>query len=84
VKLGPVEITASRWPWQWYLAPDPKRAHTPQGKRYGWNPDSVAMSRFGGGWSWKLGVSFGGKTILLDLLFGIVRITWHKPAPVKQ
>jgi len=68
MKLGRLEIEASRWPWQ----------------GYGWFPHKngkgrTAMlnssgARFGGGWKYKLGVSFSGRTLMLDLLFGIVCI----------
>ncbi len=33
------------------------------------------MARFGGGWDWKLGVMIGGTSIILELIFGSVRIT---------
>lgn len=69
MKIGKVSITASRFPWQ----------------GYGWFPHKngkgpTAMlnqsgARFGGGWNYKLGISVGGSgTILIDLLFGTIRI----------
>lgn len=39
-------------------------------KRNGW------MGRFGGGWNWKLGISIGGSTVLIDLLVISVSISW--------
>lgn len=69
MNIGKIEITASRWPWQ----------------GYGWFPHKngkgpTAMlnssgARFGGGWKYKLGISVGGSAIILDLLFGMVRIS---------
>lgn len=69
MKIGRIEITASRFPWQ----------------GYGWFPHKngkgpTAMlnssgARFGAGWKYKLGISVGGSTVLIDLLFGIVRIS---------
>lgn len=74
-----IRVTFSRWPWQWYVRPESKRVHNPQGVRYGWTPNAATpFSRFGGGWEWKLGIAFSGKTIMVDLLFGIVTITWAK------
>lgn len=32
-------------------------------------------ARFGAGWNYKLGISVGGTTVLIDLLFGTVRIS---------
>lgn len=74
-----VQVTFSRWPWQWYLEPDATRAVTPQGRRYGWFGKSTLLGRFGGGWTWKLGIEAGGSTVILNLLFGTVRITWASP-----
>lgn len=66
MKLGRIEIEASRWPWQ----------------GYGWFPHkngkgptallNSSGARFGGGWKYKLGVSLSGRTLMLDLMFGIV------------
>ena len=68
MKLGRIEIEASRWPWQ----------------GYGWFPHkngkgptallNSSGARFGAGWKYKLGVSLSGRTLMLDLLFGIVCI----------
>ena len=69
MKLGKYEVKASRFPWQ----------------GYGWFPHrngkgpkamfNQSGARFGGGWRWKFGVSVGGRTVLLDLLFGSVSIS---------
>lgn len=58
------EITASRWPWQ---------------KGYTWRgSESTAPlgggARFGGGWRFKLGVDIGGSTVLLNLVFGTIKV----------
>ena len=36
------------------------------------------LGRFGGGWNYSLGVKCGGRTIIFDLLFGSIRISWEK------
>lgn len=60
-------VSASRFPWQ---------------KGYNWKgmEDTGALlnrsgARFGGGWRYKLGVSVGTTTVMIDLLFGIVSIS---------
>jgi len=61
-----LEVTASRWPWQgygWFGGSDKNVA-----------PLNPFGARFGGGWNYKLGIAVGGKTVILDLLFGSVRI----------
>lgn len=69
------KITADRWPWQTrkYAAmisgPDER-----VGQRYGWKP-TRGTGRFGGGWNWSLGFRAGSTTVILELLFGIIRIT---------
>ena len=32
------------------------------------------MGRFGGGWDYKLGIAISSKTVLVDLIWGSVRI----------
>lgn len=68
MKIAGLKITADRWPWQGYGWLPHKNG---KGQRAPLNP---AGSRFGGGWNWKLGVSVGGRSVIVDLLFGIVRI----------
>jgi hypothetical protein len=36
------------------------------------------LGRFGGGWKYKLGVAVGGDTVIIDLLFGSIRIERRK------
>jgi len=69
MKIGRIEIKASRWPWQgagWFPHRQP------------WHPGRAPLNscgaRFGGGWKYKFGISIGGSTILIDLLFGSLRI----------
>jgi hypothetical protein len=69
MKLGRYTIKADRWPWQ----------------GYGWFPHknekgrtallNASGARFGAGWEYKLGISIGGSTVLIDLLFGMIRIS---------
>lgn len=65
-----IKVEFSRWPWQ----------------GYGWfphlteNKKAAAISnptgaRFGGGWKYKIGIAIGGTAIIVDLLFGSIRIT---------
>lgn len=78
LKLGRLWIRADRWPWQ-------VRNHRAVlsgpgekvGEKYGWLP-TQGTGRFGGGWNWNLGIQVGGTTVLLELLFGTVMITWSK------
>lgn len=70
MKLGNFTIRARRWPWQ---------------EGYGWFPHKTERgpkallnsqgSRFGAGWNYKLGISIGGSSVLIDLLFGMVIIS---------
>ena len=77
MKLGRLEVKASRWPWM------PLEQHWSHGSdapaRYGWGT-VPGMGRFGGGWQYKLGVTAGGRTVMLDLLFGSIRIVWARPS----
>ncbi len=68
MKIGKFEITASRWPWQ---------------KGYNWRgmtnssaPLNMNGARFGGGWRYKLGVSWGSSFLTphFDLLFGMISV----------
>lgn len=65
MKIGKLEIKATRWPWQ--------ESGNPRNLKAWLNPSG---SRFGGGWNYKLGIDIGGSTVILNLLFGIVRINW--------
>ncbi|MGU3661069.1 hypothetical protein [Methylobacterium fujisawaense] len=72
LQVGNLIITADRWPWQ---------------DGYGWSgtggptaPMNRSGARFGAGWRYRLGVSIGGTTVMLDLLFGMVRLHWESAA----
>jgi hypothetical protein len=79
-RVGPVIITADRWPWQiknhkglMDVGPGAK----PLGERYGWKPVG-GMGRFGGGWNWEFGFMASGGTIIVMLLYGTLRFAWNK------
>ena len=72
-----LEIIASRWPWQ----KDEGHWASTNG-RYGWRCKNP-LGRFGGGWTYKLGFAFSGQTLLIDLLFGSIRISAYKPKATK-
>ena len=60
MKIKRLEITADRWPWQ------------------GGNfkaPLNQSGARFGGGWKYKLGIDVGGSTVILNLIWGMVRFS---------
>lgn len=69
MRIGRLKIEGSRWPWQGYGWFPHKNG---RGRTAPLNPGGA---RFGGGWTYKLGISIGGRTIILDLLFGVVRIS---------
>lgn len=71
MKLGRLTITASRFPWQGYGWFPHKNNQGPTAML---NPNGA---RFGAGWKYKLGFSLGGTTLLIDALFGIIRISWE-------
>ena len=80
VRVGPVIITASRWPWQiktHFAALDVGPGAVKIGERYGWKP-AGGMGRFGGGWNWSLGIRASATTIYMELLFGSIQLSWHK------
>lgn len=52
-------------------------------EKWGWRPRG-GMGRFGGGWNWKLGIAIGSKTIIIALLFGIIRVQRGMPSVVKK
>lgn len=69
MKIGRFNIKGDRWPWQ----------------GYGWFPHRHRVSvtaaplnrsgaRFGGGWRYKFGIAVGGSSIIIDLVFGSIRI----------
>ncbi len=46
---------------------------------FSWRSGKNAMGRFGGGWHWELGFQVGGSTIILNMLFCYLRISYVKP-----
>ncbi len=67
IRIGRISIAAQRWPWQ---------------AGYNWRgmsslraPLNPAGARFGGGWRYKVGIDIGGRTIILNLLLGMLRFT---------
>jgi hypothetical protein len=75
MRIGRLEITGSRWPWY----PISGRWDQPDGRKYGWKKVG-GMGRFGGGWEYCLGIDIGGTTVILKLIFGMLRITWKEKA----
>jgi len=73
MKIGRLNIESSRWPWQ----PIGGRYDQPNRTNYGWKPLG-GMGRFGGGWNFKLGIAIGENSMVLDLIFGMIRINWSK------
>lgn len=55
-----IVVTASRWPWQLKST----------------NIFGMHLGRFGGGWQYKFGIAIGGRTVILDLIWGSLRITF--------
>ena len=68
MKVGKFTVTVSRFPWQGYGWFPHKNGKGPTAAL---NPTGA---RFGGGWRYKLGFSLSDRTLMLDLLFGIVHI----------
>lgn len=66
--IGKLTITLSRWPWQKF------NAHGML------NP---AGARFGGGWKYKLGIDVGGTTVILNLIWGMIRFSYDKEGKPK-
>lgn len=46
--------------------------------KYRGAPLNSGGDRFGGGWTYKLGIDVGGSTVILNLIYGMIRITTHK------
>ena len=70
MKIGRLEITPKRWPWQ--------DGYNWKGMTASSAPFNFGMARFGGGWRYKLGIDIGGTTIILNLLFGLILIRLNK------
>lgn len=77
MQLGRLKITADRCPWQRVAPHWSHPGDTPV--RYGWGRIG-GMGRFGGGWDYKVGVQIGGRTLILDWLFGSFRFVWARKA----
>lgn len=79
MKIGRLEVKATRWPWQdgWGWFPHRAGRRSP-----GYAMLNQSGARFGGGWRWKLGIAVGGTTVMVDLLFGTVTFRLA-PKPVK-
>ena len=65
-----MRVEAKRWPWQ--------KGYNWRGMENSSAPLNSGGARFGGGWGYKLGVDVGGSTVILNLLFGMVRISRAK------
>lgn len=61
-----IDVKASRWPWQ--------PGYNWRGMENSRAPLNAGGARFGGGWRYKLGVDVGGSTVIVNLIFGMVRI----------
>ena len=64
--FGRLRIGPRRWGNSW-------KGDSPLGKER-----RTMWKRFGGGWHWCLGVRVGGRTVLLELIWGLVSFTWEK------
>lgn len=49
-----------------------------------WFERQTGWCRFGGGWKWKLGVDIGGKTVIVNLIWGLVRFSTVPPRAFKE
>lgn len=78
MRIGRVEVKASRWPWQGYGWFPHKNGNGPKAI---FNANGA---RFGAGWNYKLGFSIGGSWLLIDLLFGTVRISVTEKVTVRR
>lgn len=72
-----MKITFSRWPWQKRPPFWANPASYKEGDNWGWF-NTGGMERFGGGWIAKLGIQISRTTIVLDLVFGSIRIKLNK------
>jgi hypothetical protein len=57
-------VRPQRWPWQ----------------KGGRRQDITGWQRFGGGWKYKFGVDVGGTSIIINLIWGMIRIDRVKGA----
>lgn len=66
IKLGRLKVVFTRWPNQGYGWAPHKNGKGPKA------PLNPCGARFGAGWKYKLGIDIGGRSVLLNLLFGMV------------
>lgn len=71
--IGKIEISAQRWPWQ--------AGYDWKGMKYRGAPLNASGARFGGGWRYALGIEWGETTVILNLLYGMIRISKVRPKP---
>lgn len=71
-KIGRLVITATRWPNQGYGWFPHKNGRGPRAML------NAGGARFGAGWNYKLGIDFGGRSVLLNLLFGMLIISLER------
>lgn len=82
MKIGKlkIKITADRWPWM--VKSRDGILGTPGFKavKYGWGKTPGWAGRFGGGWQYKFGIAVGDSTVILDLIWGSIRISVSESA----
>lgn len=73
MKIGRLNIKADRWPWQ---------------AGYNWRgmadhsaPLNRSGARFGAGWKYRIGIDIGGTTVMVNLLFGMIRFSMDRKTP---
>lgn len=70
LRIGAIIIKADRWPWQsGYNWHGMTNSAAPLNKP---RKGDKAAPRFGGGWKYNLGFQFSGRTLLIELLFGMI------------
>ncbi|MFK4794913.1 hypothetical protein [Sphingobium sp. ZW T5_29] len=73
LRIGALIIKADRWPWQaGYNWQGMTNSSAPLNQP---RKGDKAAPRFGGGWKYNLGLQFSGRTLLIELLFGM--LTFH-------
>jgi len=43
-----------------------------------WRSKKNLIGRFGGGWNWNVGVQWGSRDLILNLLVFMIRMSWGK------
>lgn len=59
-------ITFSGWPTQ----------KSTLGEKYTWKLKQPGLGRFGGCWIWKLGIDWGRREFIVNLILSSIRIKW--------